>query len=905
MSCFAGAMALAAVAFLGLSARATAAEPPRRFRVEQRSGTWWFVSPENRPFVSIGMNHLEPVLLLGESNRNAWAQKLGGSPADAEGRPDNTSPAARRWVDESVELISGWSFNTLGMHNPVPQNKLPYVGTFRPYPIDGWHGLKRQFPDPFDAGTARETGVRAKAWCAAQGADPLLLGVTFNDMPIWRVEAASYHPWVAHLMGLPAEAAGKRQWLEVLAERHESPAEAAATYGVQASSWSDLARLTAWPRPADAAKSGADQVAMLARIAEAWYGTVSRAVRSCAPGVLIFGDKLSGPEDLPEWLDPIVGRHFDVVFIQWYATAEQQRGRLRRLHAASGKPILMGDSSFSSPSPGVPHPKGVRLGSQAEVGRAYEHYLRTILREPYVVGWHFCGFIEGSRDLGKFHPYFTFQNGLLKADGSPYAETVAAVRRANAQAQEWHARDPGPDAAPLPCQQTLRAKGEVFQVGENVFVVRINPTVVPGPPNKTVSFIVTSEGAVAIDTGFAPTAELARQVLREITDRPLRYIIYSHHHIVHGAATLKEPGTRVIAHEDTALEFDLIRDQYASFARLNSIQFDNEPPRDPRPQEFVYPDMTYRDRAVIQLGGERIELIHAVGEADDYTIVHLPAQGIVWVGDLVAHAIPMVASPMKPVRSAVRWRRAIETIEKLAPRVLINQVSPPECDPAVIARQLSDHRRFLAFIHEAVSREINRGSTVDEAVARIRMPEDLAASPYMQPAYGNLEFAVRGLYHEYLGWFDRNGTHLRPEPRAITAARFVASMGGRDRVLEQARELASDGSYQGALEFLDLLIDAKSDDEARAWKAVCLEHLAADSAGLTANMYRRLAANERATVLEHRGPEWVAAILGEAPAGLRWPWWLGGKVRAVVAVLVLVAGALALRAARRRRLQLP
>src|SRR5262245_48240915 len=95
---FVGAVALAAVAFLGVAARAAAAEPPRHYRVEQRSGAWWFVSPEGRPSVSIGMNHLEPVLLLGESNRSVWEQRLGSIPTDAEGRPDNGSPAIRRWV---------------------------------------------------------------------------------------------------------------------------------------------------------------------------------------------------------------------------------------------------------------------------------------------------------------------------------------------------------------------------------------------------------------------------------------------------------------------------------------------------------------------------------------------------------------------------------------------------------------------------------------------------------------------------------------------------------------------------------------------------------------------------------------------------------------------------------------
>ena len=39
-------------------------------------GIWWFVTPEGKQFVSLGMNHIEPVLLCSESNRELFMKKV-------------------------------------------------------------------------------------------------------------------------------------------------------------------------------------------------------------------------------------------------------------------------------------------------------------------------------------------------------------------------------------------------------------------------------------------------------------------------------------------------------------------------------------------------------------------------------------------------------------------------------------------------------------------------------------------------------------------------------------------------------------------------------------------------------------------------------------------------------------
>jgi glyoxylase-like metal-dependent hydrolase (beta-lactamase superfamily II) len=100
-------------------------------------------------------------------------------------------------------------------------------------------------------------------------------------------------------------------------------------------------------------------------------------------------------------------------------------------------------------------------------------------------------------------------------------------------------------------------------------------------------FLVTSEGVIAVDA--LPTLGPRQLVaIREVTDKPLRYLIYSHEHIDHiGAASLFPQSVKIIAQEQTA----------AILKRRND-------PRRP------VPAITFRDRYTLKLGGQTLELIY-------------------------------------------------------------------------------------------------------------------------------------------------------------------------------------------------------------------------------------------------------------------------------------------------------
>jgi glyoxylase-like metal-dependent hydrolase (beta-lactamase superfamily II) len=92
-------------------------------------------------------------------------------------------------------------------------------------------------------------------------------------------------------------------------------------------------------------------------------------------------------------------------------------------------------------------------------------------------------------------------------------------------------------------------------------------------------FLVTNEGVIAIDA--LPTlGQRQLDAIHEVTDKPVRYLIYSHEHTDHiGAASLFPSSVKIIAQEQTA----------AILKRRND-------PRRP------VPSITFRERYTVELG---------------------------------------------------------------------------------------------------------------------------------------------------------------------------------------------------------------------------------------------------------------------------------------------------------------
>ena len=78
----------------------------------------------------------------------------------------------------------------------------------------------------------------------------------------------------------------------------------------------------------------------------------------------------------------------------------------------------------------------------------------------------------------------------------------------------------------------------------------------------------------------------------------------------------------------------------------------------------------------------------------------------------------------------------------------------------------------------------------------------------------------------YLGWFSGNPTQLNPLPPTSAGTRYVAALGGPERVLTLAGEAFAEADYQWVCELLQHLVNVEPEHvQARALLADALEQL--------------------------------------------------------------------------------
>ena len=83
------------------------------------------------------------------------------------------------------------------------------------------------------------------------------------------------------------------------------------------------------------------------------------------------------------------------------------------------------------------------------------------------------------------------------------------------------------------------------------------------------------------------------------------------------------------------------------------------------------------------------------------------------------------------------------------------------------------------------------------------MPPALHNAWHAHGYYGSVSHNVKAVYQRYMGWFDGNPGRLWAHPPEAIGPRYVAAMGGIDRVVELARTAFEEGDYRWAATLLD------------------------------------------------------------------------------------------------------
>ncbi len=165
-----------------------------------------------------------------------------------------------------------------------------------------------------------------------------------------------------------------------------------------------------------------------------------------------------------------------------------------------------------------------------------------------------------------------------------------------------------------------------------------------------VAAYVTAEGVVLVDDMFDRNhADILAQV-RQITDRPLRYVINTHQHDDHAGGSFKMlPLTEVIAH----------RNVYSNLKDLKRPYFEDTPGT-----PIGLPRVTFSDRLDLHLGGRDIEAYYfGRGHTSGDIIVYFPEYKAIHTGDLYLSGsragVPIYVDAVQG-GSLLEWTRTLE-----------------------------------------------------------------------------------------------------------------------------------------------------------------------------------------------------------------------------------------------------
>lgn len=182
-------------------------------------------------------------------------------------------------------------------------------------------------------------------------------------------------------------------------------------------------------------------IAFLSEITEEWIKTITASVKQYDKEGLIFGDKLN-LEVWPDYYYTIIQKYIDVINIQFYGSlTDSKKQLLNNIYNKTNKPILIGDHAITMKSPnqeGVKgqYDEGCNLSSRKEVGEATALFIEQLMKMPFIVGWHICGYEEGWKGLPNY--WQSRQCGLKDPFDIPYMETISPITEANLKVQEWH-----------------------------------------------------------------------------------------------------------------------------------------------------------------------------------------------------------------------------------------------------------------------------------------------------------------------------------------------------------------------------------------------------------------------------------------------------------------------------------
>jgi glyoxylase-like metal-dependent hydrolase (beta-lactamase superfamily II) len=278
-----------------------------------------------------------------------------------------------------------------------------------------------------------------------------------------------------------------------------------------------------------------------------------------------------------------------------------------------------------------------------------------------------------------------------------------------------------------------------------------------GDPNTGI--IIGDDAVLVADTQATPAmaADVIRRI-REVTDKPIKYVVLTHYHAVRVFGASAYGAQQILASQDT---YDLIvergeADKASEIGRFPRL-FRNV---ESVPPGLTWPTITFTGKMTLWLGKLEVQLLQlGRGHTKGDTVAWLPEQKILFSGDLVEFD----ATPYAGDAYFSDWPATLDAVAALQPQKLVPGRGAALVTPEQVAAGLQGTRDFISDVRASVEAGVKAGLDLN-AVYKQTMAK-------LAPTYGHwvifqhcMPFDVTRCYDEMTGHRD---------PRIWTAERDI------------------------------------------------------------------------------------------------------------------------------------
>ncbi len=317
--------------------------------------------------------------------------------------------------------------------------------------------------------------------------------------------------------------------------------------------------------------------------------------------------------------------------------------------------------------------------------------------------------------------------------------------------------------------------------------------------------VVTNDGSVLIDpAGAAAAPQFFRKVLAA---HPLKAILLTHAHQDHSDDIEKwktDPGIPVIAQRQYREYFQYQAEFAEFFARRNAI-WSGKPLAAPPPvgnESRGEPTVFFADAYDFVCGGFHFKMIHTPGETPDHTTIWIPELAAVFVGDnyyeYFINNSTFRGTMIRPMRGYIH---ALDRALAFAPENFLMGHGAPIIGRQRIQKKAGDFRAALQYIYDETVKGINAGKDVFTLMREIKLPEKLSIPQY----FGKVEWTVRGIWQEYVGWFDENPATMYETPISSVFG-DLTELAGKDKIIKKAEEYFDKKEYVKVLHLTEAVL---------------------------------------------------------------------------------------------------